>query len=157
MTAASSRDCNGIELSPDEQSVRFQMGWVRSWKYSKRLKKKPTSSKQHGKCRKCYKMLTSTEQQYHRKERKRQKPNEARWKKEQTKDLLKAAEDARDKIRMAKGGRGGVGHIQRHFCVQIGLMSLCYKSFFFLFYSSWELNRSVLFYQNIHVLNVKWI
>lgn len=50
--------------------------------------------------------------------------------------------------------QGGVGHIQRHFCVHIGLMSLCYKSFFFLFYSSGELNRSVLFYQNIHVLNV---
>ncbi len=57
-----------------------------------------------------------------------------------------------------KGGKGGgAGHIQRHLCVQIGLMSLCYKSLFFCFYSSGELNRSVLFYQNIHVLNVKWI
>lgn len=28
------------------------------------------------------------------------------------------------------------------------------QKFFFLFYSSGELNRSVLFYQNIHVLNV---
>lgn len=33
---------------------------------------------------------------------KRQKPNEARWKKEQTKGLLKAARDAKDKIRMVK-------------------------------------------------------
>lgn len=55
-----------------------------------------------------------------------------------------------------QSGRGA-GHIQTHFCVQIGLMSLCYKSFFSRFYSSGELHRSVLFYQNIHVLNVKWI
>lgn len=54
-------------------------------------------------------MLTDTEQQFHRTERKRQKPNEARWKKEQTKDLLKAAEDARDKNRIAKGGGGERG------------------------------------------------
>ena len=95
--------------------------------------KKPTGSKQDGKRGKCYEVLTVTEQQFHRTERKRQKPNEARWKKEQTKDLLKAAEDARDKNSMARSGRGGAGHIQRHFCVQIGLMSLCYKSFFFVF------------------------
>lgn len=87
-----------------------------------------TSSKQDGKRRKGYRMLTGADQQCHRIQkikRKRQKPNEARWKKEQTKDLLKA-EDARNKIRMAKGG---VGHIQRHSCVQIGLISLCYKRF----------------------------
>lgn len=48
-----------------------------------------------------------TEQQFHRTERNRLKPNEARWKKEQTKDLLKAAEDARDKNRMAKGWERG--------------------------------------------------
>lgn len=41
-------------------------------------KKTPTSSKQVGKCGKCYKMLTVTKQQFHRTERKRQKPNEAR-------------------------------------------------------------------------------
>lgn len=74
------------------------------------------------------KPLTEQQQQFHRTEENRLKPNEARWKKEQTKDLLKAAEDARDKNRMAKGV--GAGHIQRHICVQIGLMSLCYKSFF---------------------------
>lgn len=43
------------------------------------------------------------------------KPNEARWKREQTKDLLKAAEDARDKNRTAKAGERA--HIQRHLCV----------------------------------------
>lgn len=44
------------------------------------------------------------------------------------KDLLKA-EDAGDKNRRAQGG---AGHIQRHSSVQIGLMSLCYKSFVFV-------------------------
>lgn len=112
-----------------------------------------------------------TEQQFHRTERKRQKPNEARWKKEQTKDLLKAAEDARDKNRMAKEGEGGAeaGHIQRHFCVQIGLMSLCYKKFFLFLNRSGELNKvlskytcferkvdiiqRILWYKNMNIYN----
>ena len=54
-----------------------------------------------------HEVLTDTEQQVHRTERKRQKPNEARWKREQTKDLLKAAEDARDKNRIARRWGGG--------------------------------------------------
>lgn len=49
-------------------------------------------------------MFVVTEQQFHRTEKNRQKQNEARWKKEQTKDLLKAVEDARDKNRNGKGG-----------------------------------------------------
>lgn len=55
--------------------------------------------------------------------------------KKQTKGLLKA-EDA--KRQEWKGV--GAGHIQRHSCVQISLISLCYKTFFFFyFYSSGEL------------------
>lgn len=55
--------------------------------------------------------------------------------KKQTKGLLKA-EDA--KRQEWKGV--GAGHIQRHSCVQITLISLCYKTFFFFyFYSSREL------------------
>lgn len=46
--------------------------------------------------------------------------------KKQTKDLLKA-EDA--KRQEWKGV--GAGHIQRDSCVQISLISLCYKTFFF--------------------------
>lgn len=42
---------------------------------------------------------------------------------------------------------GWGGHIQTHSCVQIDLMSLCYKSFFFSYVCT--------VYQNIHVLNVK--
>lgn len=59
--------------------------------------------------------------------------------KKQTKDLLKA-EDA--KRQEWKGV--GAGHIQRDSCVQISLISLCYKTFFLNFYSSGEL-RIVLY------------
>lgn len=54
--------------------------------------------------------------------------------------------------------RGGSGaHTETLVCSdRFNVFVLCYKSFF-CFYSSRELNRSVLFYQNIHVLNVKWI
>lgn len=71
--------------------------------------------------------------------------------KKQTKGLLKA-EDA--KRQEWKGV--GAGHIQRHSCVQISLISLCYKTFFFLLLQLWGAqNRSIPIYQNIHVLNVK--
>lgn len=63
----------------------------------------------------------------------RQEPNEARWKKEQTKDLLKGSKRCK---RQEQNGRGGWGHIQRHSCVQIGLMSLCYKRVFFFVFTA---------------------
>lgn len=122
------------------------MGWVWSWKRSKGQ----NTTHQQSTGWEMLKMLQDVNR-YRRKARKRQKPNEARWKKEQTKDLLKAAEDARDKIRMARGGSGA--HTETLLCsYRFNVFVL--QKFFFLFYSSGELNRSVLFYQNIHVLNV---
>lgn len=68
--------------------------------------------------------------------------------------------------------QGGVGHIQRHFCVHIGLMSLCYKScFFFCFtaqesliglccfikiYMFWtyvDILQMILWYKNMNIYN----
>lgn len=68
--------------------------------------------------------------------------------KKQTKGLLKAAEDA--KRQEWKGV--GAGHIQRHSCVQIGLISLCYKTFFFFnFYSSGELRIGLYCFIKIYM------
>lgn len=108
-------------------------------------KKKYSSSKQDGKHGKGYRMLNRyrvamSQKNLFVKKRGRQKPNEARWKKKQTKDLLKAAEDARDKIRMAKGGRGA--HTETLVCSDWFNIFVLQK---ILFYSSGELNRFVLF------------
>lgn len=77
-------------------------------------------------------MFVVIEQQFHRTEKNRQKQNEARWKKEQTKDLLKAAEDARDKNRMAKVGGGSGAHTETLVCSDRFNVFVLQKFFLFL-------------------------
>lgn len=158
------------------QVIRTGLGWAQISSQSslrwdeykarntvKRFNKtnKPTSSQQDGKRGKCYKVLTVNSFTGQRgTEWNQMRPDERRNK---LKIYWRQPKMQETRTEWQGGGSGA----QRHFCVHIGLMSLCYKSFFFIFtflfflffffYSSGELNRSILFYQNIHVLNVKWI
>lgn len=105
---------------------------------------------------------------YRRKARKRQKPNEARWKKEQTKDLLKAAEDARDKIRMARGSgahtetllcsyRFNVFVLQKFFffcfTAQESLIGLCCFIKIYMFWTYVDILQMILWYKNMNIYN----
>jgi len=55
-----------------------------------------------------------------------------------------------------KGGGGGSRGTYRDTCVQIGF-NVRYKKFFFFFTAPQSSIGLYCFYQNIHVLNVKWI
>lgn len=137
-------------LSPDEQSS-FRWDEYKAGNTVKRLKT-TTTRKQDVKCGKYYKMLTINRvavSQDRGKDWNQMRPDER-------KNKLKIywRQQKMHETRIEWHGVGA-GHIQRHFCVHFSLISLCYKKY--LFYSSGELNRSILFYQNIHVLNVKWI